>query len=83
MKPAYAVLHLATSAFSPETGLLFGSNKLIIGSGYTTYYFTTLDGAIKRAEEIAKVGAVGCIFKLLEAHIVKPAPVQVITINRS
>jgi hypothetical protein len=84
MNRAYLVWNVSKTAVDPEKGLLIGPGHLTEGGSYSSILlYSTLDAAIKKAEEFARGGSAGVIFEVLEAHIIKPVPIEVITFSLS
>ena len=84
MNRAYLVWNISKTSVDSEKGLLIGPGQLTEGAGYNNLMlYSTLDAAIKKAEEYARAGHAGVIFEVLEAHVIKPTPVEVITFSLS
>jgi hypothetical protein len=84
MNRAYLVWNVAKTTVDPQKGLLIGPGQLTEGGMYSSMFlYGTLDAAIKKAEEFARGGTAGVIFEVLEAHVIKPTPVEVITLQLS
>jgi hypothetical protein len=82
MNRAYLVWNVSKSVVDAEKGLLIGAGHLTDGGTYSSLMlYSTLNAAIKKAEEYARAGTAGVIFEVLEAHLIKPVPVEVISLS--
>jgi hypothetical protein len=83
MKRCYAVLNLSKPTLDPDNGIKFdkGPTSLITNQAYNVTCFPTFVQAQDKADEHARAGTVGVIFEMLEAHIVKPTPIEVLTLQ--
>lgn len=83
MKPAFAVLNVLRPAFDEKDGLKFGPGSLTESGAYTANFFSNLEKAEKFADGLARTGTAAAIFDLQQVRIIRPTPVEVITISRS
>lgn len=83
MTPTFAVLNVCRLAFDEEDGIKFGPSTLNEAGAYSVNFFSDVEKAEKFAEHLARIGAAGALFELKEVRIVKPTPIEVITISRS
>ena len=81
MKPVYFVFNVAKTAVDPENGLLVGPGQLQDRAGYSVVLHTDREAAQKQCDNFARGGSAGAIFELTEIRVVKPVPVEVLTLE--
>lgn len=69
----WIVLNLAKTVLSNGKG----TQGLVAGNAYSTYWYPTLEAAQTKADELARNGSIGLIFESKEFRQIQPAPVQV------
>lgn len=82
MKTAFLVFNVTKTAVDEDKGLLFGPGHLTNGGTYGNIaLYQDLEAAQKNADNLARSGTAGVVFEMVEARIVKPTPVKVITVS--
>jgi hypothetical protein len=84
MKSTYAVLHMGKSAFDEqEVGLNIDTKpgSVVNGGTLSFYIFGDRELAHRKAKECATVSTVGLVFEMTEAFIIRPTPVEIISVR--